>query len=235
MRTTKTIRLSLLAAITIGSVLTTWSAEASSQVTETFTGKVSGIVNPSSGDSYTTIADPDAGFTSISVGDTWVATYVFDLSQGLDFGVVGDEEKFGGTTQSAPSPLVGFSLVIDGQTGNSFGGFFDSLNVQQLSLTHSNDAFASTELGFDVENKAVSSDLTQFLGLPTTSADLDIDSASSGSLATPGITVTADLTHINISVGGASGAPEPAAWTMLILGFFGIGWGVRISRQTVSA
>jgi hypothetical protein len=113
-----------------------WSAGANADtITATYTGVVSNI------------EDPTGMFGSVMLGDTWIATYVFDKSLGITRVTSTSTSIYGGTGFGASSPLVNVSLDIDQTSYTIPSGFNDQINSSSTPTFSSQDSIATQANG----------------------------------------------------------------------------------------
>lgn len=212
----------LIASLVAGGVA---SGASATTITEVFTGTVSQL----SGN------DTLFGGT-VSVGDQFTATYVFDTSLGQQTSSTG---MFG--LQGSPSPLTSVSLSIGGTSlpldGSGFGQL-EIFNTDYVSLKFGTAAYAAnaaqdTVLSMGVQSATDNPGSVPFPTSLTSPFSYTTDpywDYRSGQLGEPGGTsnnpnlINFSISSVTLSVGDNVGAvPEPSTWAMMILGFVGLG------------
>jgi PEP-CTERM motif-containing protein len=175
------------------------------------------------------------------VGQTYIAKFVFDTSMGTEVNTSSQHYVSGGVGLGAPSPAISATLTI-GSTTISVPTSWDA-----EIYTHDQTAFGFGEQNHVVidyvNNAAVYSyrDLQAYVFGSSGTIPFSLDgpfsytiaAGDSGYLSYSGsvydyvtaqqiesLTINGDVSTLTVS----SGVPEPSTWTMLMLGFAGVGW-----------
>ena len=164
------------------------------------------------------------GADNASLHTTFVSNYFFDTSIGPSSSV-GQFQVFGGAVVSAPTPSLGATLIINGVPYFTNGGYtglliaYNSNNVSYRFGTQSQaDDFGGKYLANFVVSELLNVPFPTSLASPFTYS-VQVGDFVGGELSIPGELL--DLTPTSVTL--ADAVPEPSTWTMLLLGFAGIG------------
>jgi hypothetical protein len=111
-----------------------------------------------------------------------------------------------------------------------------------VSLPQTFDFFSNNDNGTQGFNVLTGSDFLDFAAFPTYDAISNVSPTAvtlnyRGSIDTPfgsGAVLTGSNLTFSAVVSDVSGAPEPGAWAMLLIGFFGLGSAVRRRAEAMA-
>lgn len=194
-------------------------------VTATYTGPV------------TLVSDDNGGVPPASVGDTLVATYVFNLANATDTMI---DPTTGGFSAGPYGSFVTASLTVNGfagilppftngeltgetqvfDTGTVLDSEVDSgANHLESLLSSFNFSWSLASLPNGVSYNPSDDDSEALIQLQNANGDL----------------LEADIANVTVTV-SSSPVPEPSTWAMMLLGLVGLGVvGRRASRTTTEA
>lgn len=228
-----------MAVVTIAlGVMAAASANASTQVA-TYTGTLA------SGYDYTGLFG--AANTDLT-GDTYVAKYTYDVSQGDLFIPTPGETVFYFGALAGNSYVVSASLKIDGVTqsiaGNNSGAvvsypadFGVGLGLVEDSVGYFNYLGGSLYNYINIQNDAFGA----VQAFPTSAVPLTSTNNQYGAQfyvfdTSTGLSTTfATVDFTGPGTVQISGAPEPATWAMMLLGVGAVGAGLRMGRRSREA
>jgi hypothetical protein len=223
-----------MAGLTMEGMATNASA---ATITEVFTGTVSGLNGT------------DTMFGgSVSVGDQFTATYLFNTSLGQEYDTTGAFRLQGGSTDGNLSPVASVTLSFNGGPALSLNGSgFGELLVSNSDVGTSKfvTSAAAQSAGYDTllsmgvqsvpsAGNQVNPNVVPFPTSLTSEFSYTTDpywDYRFGQLGEPGGTSNnPNLINFTISsvtltaVDNVAAVPEPSTWAMLILGFAGVGF-----------
>ncbi len=194
-------------------------------VTATFTGTVNFVF------------DQSGGLPPASEGDTFVATYVFNLANATDTMI---DPTIGGFSAGPYGSFATATVAINGNTGLlptftsgeltgetqvfGIGSVIDAV-VNGASSNHLDSSVEGTDFAWNLTSPATAFSYT------TGDADQTLIQLEDDT----GDLVEADISSVNITV-TSSPVPEPSTWAMMLIGFAGLGFaGWRATRTTTGA
>ncbi len=211
-------------------------ARADTIITATYKGTISQLVDRDArlGTEIDTPIASDLSFTDV---------FKFDLQKGLRLtGLVGglqDDNLLGGSEFFGGLPLISSELTINGVSLDFTGSFTSQQETQQGRLIGSDadtrDSGTWLLNQIVIETNAPASLTTNFSGVAT-----GHDFFGGSALICANLTAGAclderfDVFLVASSVDVSVSVPEPASWALFILGFGGIGAGLR-ARRVVGA
>jgi hypothetical protein len=201
---------------------------AGSELVMTFSGTVSSVTDS------TNLFGLAPGVTSATFSDT----FTFDLSNPGRSTGPGYDELYGGLDFGTVSPLIDSRLTINGHTIDFPGGASDEAYYGPLSSSAGMQAFIGPR-------PTGTQYFDNIILLATPLSNLDTPGSASGSgfgnfyiCEPPGNLCNSD---VNIAAGNfspteftatiSSGAPEPTAWALLLLGLGAVGGMARAPRR----
>jgi PEP-CTERM motif len=178
------------------------------------------------------------GIPPASVGDTLVATYVFNLDSATDSVI---DPVTGGSAGGPYGSFVTASLTVNGVaavlpdfTTGSLDGETQVFEIGSvLDAEVLIDATPSTNL------IALAQGMNFSWSLAPPLVDISFDAPDVDAViqfqTTAGGFLEADVANVTVTVSSSPAVPEPSTWAMMLLGFAGLGYaGFRQSRTRVA-
>jgi hypothetical protein len=174
-------------------------------------------------------------------GDSYVARYVFDTTQGLHFGPT---SSFGGSYYGALTPVVSASVTINGHFASlngTWSGVIDAESFGFFANAEEHSINNDIEIGKHSINIIYSLSYTDPVINPFTYLvkKTDLTEAEIGFFNYDYVSqkyaqnASAHATLNTLTV--STGVPEPSTWALLLLGFAGLGFaGHRHAKQTTA-
>ncbi|HEX4711739.1 PEPxxWA-CTERM sorting domain-containing protein [Phenylobacterium sp.] len=168
-------------------------------------------------------------------GTDYVYSYHATLSgdQGLVTGsqvVIYDFAGYVPGSIFAPSPFIVTSTPLSANFNTAAGGvqtnavYTDDPTIPDLVFTYNGPDFRVTSPGLDITIPGLTAE--------STFGNITVDGFSSRAIKNSGLGTVGTVAFNNGAVSVPSGAvPEPASWSMLIMGFGGIGALLRLRRR----
>ncbi len=223
----KTRSIALLASAALIASISQASAEI---VDVTYTGKVAGLNDPN-----------QLIGSNLAVGQSFVATYVFDTSLGDVFSSSNENYAFGGGGTSAPglaNPLLSASVTIGGSSitlPTLTGGGIQAINVSSGSNQYAaairfvpnaiNDIFTASIIhsgGGGTIPASITTPFTYTVGVGDIgTGQIVLESSNGFGYWYDNAVLDASLTSETLAV---PAIPEPPTWTMMLVGLVGFGF-----------
>lgn len=211
----------ILAAAVFASAAIAASAASAGTLTVTYTCTATDIIDP------TGLLGLSPGVTSAA----FVDTYVYDLSKGGRVTCCGFDEVYGGSNFGLSSPLVDSTLTINGTKVDFPGGSGDQAFYQQGAYAESYSdllnpgpggwlfnfvhMYANAPAGFETAFSDSGTGYGNFFICDPAFCNVDT------------YELAGDFSPTGIKTTFSSGAPEPASWGLMIVGFGGLGGALR--------
>jgi hypothetical protein len=176
---------------------------------------------------------------SVQVGDTYVATFVFDTALGNTFSSATQNYAIGGTSVSQPTPALSAQVTINGVTVSIDPSYASDIQGQNDGSTARQFHSAQDYRPLDGYNEYTQNFFRGFAGNgPNIPAFIDgvihytlepnVQGFGEYFLSQNGGSdvswVFADLRTLDVTLSATSAVPEASTWAMLILGFAGVGF-----------
>jgi PEP-CTERM motif len=187
-------------------------------------------------------------------GDSYVAHYVFDTTQGDTYSSATYNYAYGGSAYGVASPLVSASVTINGNSVSIVGDYYAQIDgyndggfSEQFHLAehYTNDGITVTNNYNDDSIWSNSGAIPSSLTKPFTYNVAPGDGTYSYVLISTYDYATgnydtytyADASLTRLTVGPVGSVPEPSTWAMMMLGFAGLGFAAwrRTSKGPISA
>jgi PEP-CTERM motif len=195
----------------------------------------------SSGSDQTGIFGPAGGSLD---GDSYVAHYVFDTTQGYTYASPTNNYAYGGSTYENNSPLVSSSVTINGHTAN-IGGNYEGLiwgladsagpaeSQQYEYVEYYSESTNTNTYTHDYNYNVIYNDIntvpssiigpfTYHVAAGDTAYGLVSVYTYNYNTNSSDLDTYAELSPAGMTVGPA--IPEPSTWAMMLLGFAGLGY-----------
>jgi hypothetical protein len=212
--------------ITIAADVLGLSGAASAEiVTATFTGTVNLVFYP------------DGGLPSASVGDTLVATYVFDLANATGSDIL----PTGGFSAGPYGSFATATLSVNGVAGAlpAFTSGQLTGETQVFDTGSVIDAEVSAAGGDHLDSNIEGTDFAWSLAPPVhgfSYAPVGADQTLIQLGDSGGDLEEADISSVAITVSTTPPVPEPSTWAMMLLGFAGVSFaGYRARKRGLLA
>ena len=172
------------------------------------------------------------GITEASYTDT----FVFDLARGTHVTNQPWDQVYGGGAWNTSSPLLKSELTINGHTVVFSGGYGDEDYIQQGYLA---DAYADD---YQPQNDfwALNYQIIFVNGPALLTTPFSVTGEGRGSFFVcrpisacggTGYVAYGDFSPASIDVSFKDGVPEPAVWSMMLVGLAGLGGAIRSQRD----
>jgi PEP-CTERM motif len=179
----------------------------------------------------------NGGLPPVSDGDTLVATYVFNLPNATNTGIL----PTGGFADGPYGSFVTASLTINGTaaalpafatgelTGETEVEFTGSVLDAEVSAANPQTHLQSLLDGMDFSwNLAMPSNISFTPG--------NDDNAVTQFQTAGGDFLEAGIANVTVTVSSTSPVPEPSTWAMMLIGFAGMGFaGYRARKRALAA
>ena len=129
----------------------------------------------------------------------------------------------------APSPFITTSTSLSANFDTAAGGvqtnavYTDDPTIPDLVFTYNGPDFRTTSPGADITIPGLTAEST-FGGIV-------VDGFSSRAIKNSGLGTVGTVAFNNGAVSVPGGVPEPATWSMMIMGFGGVGGLMRLRRR----